>query len=103
MLVLIIYTYFGFAMFSTNDLFEKKISLIVYQYFITFDHFKGTLNKFFTLMKTPVSYTIFISMVIYIVTPCPSAPVKCAPVASPVNKFAEMVSPDPNYASSANK
>ena len=42
-------------------------------------------------------------MVIYIVTPCPSAPVKCAPVASPVNKFAEIVSPDPNYASSANK
>ena len=36
-------------------------------------------------------------------TPCPSAPVKCAPVASPVDKFAEIAAPVPNYASSFNK
>ena len=36
-------------------------------------------------------------------TPRPSAPVKCALVASPVDKFAEIVSPVPNYASPDNK
>ena len=30
--------------------------------------------------------------------PYPSVPVRCAPVASPVNKFAEIASPVPNYA-----
>ena len=37
-------------------------------------------------------------------TPCPSAPVRCALVAScPVGKFAEIASRVPNYASHANK
>ena len=36
-------------------------------------------------------------------TPCPSAPVRWAPVAYPVNKFAEIDSPVPNYASPAYK
>ena len=36
-------------------------------------------------------------------TPCPSAPVRCASVGSPVDKFAEVVSPVPNYTSPANK
>ena len=36
-------------------------------------------------------------------TPCPSAPVRCAPVASPVDKFSEIATPVPNYASPANK
>ena len=31
-------------------------------------------------------------------TPCPSAPARCAPVASPVNKFSGIASPVPNYA-----
>ena len=34
-----------------------------------------------------------------IIKPCPSAPVRC----TPVNKFAEIASPVPNYASSVNK
>ena len=33
-------------------------------------------------------------------TPYPSAPVKCGLVTSLVNKFAEIASPVPNYASS---
>ena len=37
------------------------------------------------------------------VTPGPSAPVRCAPVAFPINKFAEIASPTPNYASPLNK
>ena len=36
-------------------------------------------------------------------TPCPSASVRCTPVGSPVDKFAEIVSPVPNYASPTNK
>lgn len=36
-------------------------------------------------------------------TPCPSAPVGCAPVASPVDNFAEGASLIPNHASPANK
>ena len=36
-------------------------------------------------------------------TPCPSAPVRCALVASPVSKFAEIAFPVANYASPANK
>ena len=31
------------------------------------------------------------------ITPCPSALVRCAPVAFPVNKLAEIVFPVPNY------
>lgn len=34
---------------------------------------------------------------------CPSASVRCALVASPVNNFAEIVSPVPKYISPANK
>ena len=36
-------------------------------------------------------------------TPCPSASVRCTPVASPVDKFPDIAIPVPNYASSANK
>ena len=36
-------------------------------------------------------------------TPCPSAPVICAPVASTVDKFPEMATLDPNHASPVNK
>ena len=36
---------------------------------------------------------------VVMITHCPSAPVRCAPVASPVNKFAEIASPVPSYAS----
>ena len=36
-------------------------------------------------------------------TPCPGAPVRCAPVDSPVDKFPEIATPVPNYASPANK
>ena len=36
-------------------------------------------------------------------TPCPSAPVRCAPLASLVDNFAEITSSIPNYASPANK
>ena len=36
-------------------------------------------------------------------TPCPSVSVRCTPVGSPVDKFAEIVSPVPNYASPAIK
>ena len=36
-------------------------------------------------------------------TICPSVPVRCAPVVSPVDKFDEIASPVTNYASSANK
>ena len=36
-------------------------------------------------------------------TPCPSARVRCAPVASPVDNFAESASPVSNYVSPANK
>ena len=36
-------------------------------------------------------------------TPYPSAPVRCALLASPVDKFAEIVSQVPNYASPPNK
>ena len=35
--------------------------------------------------------------------PCPSAPVRCVPVVSPVVKFAEIFSPVPSYASPANE
>ena len=35
-------------------------------------------------------------------TAFPSAPRRCAPVAFPVNSFAEITSPVPNYASLAN-
>ena len=35
-------------------------------------------------------------------TPCLSAPVRCSPVASAVDKFNEIVSPVPNYASPTN-
>ena len=35
--------------------------------------------------------------------PCPSVPMRCTPVASPVNKFSEIVSPVPNYAFLVNK
>ena len=38
-----------------------------------------------------------------IATLCPSAPVRCAPLASPVDDFAESVYPVSNYASPANK
>ena len=38
-----------------------------------------------------------------IYTPCPSTPVRCAPVTSSIDKFAEIDSPVPNYASEANK
>ena len=36
-------------------------------------------------------------------TPHPSGPVRCTPVASPVNKFVEIVSPVSNYTSLAHK
>ena len=36
-------------------------------------------------------------------TPCLSATVRCAPVAFPVDKFAEIASPVLNYASQASK
>ena len=36
-------------------------------------------------------------------TPCPSASVRCASVASPVDKFAEITPPVPNYSPLANK
>ena len=36
-------------------------------------------------------------------TPCPSAPARRAPVASPFSKFAEIAYPVPNHASPANK
>ena len=36
-------------------------------------------------------------------TPCPSAPVRYAPVAYPVDNFAEFATPVPNYSSPANK
>ena len=36
-------------------------------------------------------------------TPCPSAPVRCAPMGSPVDKFPEIASPIRNYTSAANK
>ena len=36
-------------------------------------------------------------------TPCPSSPVRFAPVASPVDHFAEIFSAVPNYSSPANK
>ena len=35
--------------------------------------------------------------------PCPSSPVRCAAVASPVDNFAEITSPVRNYASPVNK
>ena len=38
-----------------------------------------------------------------IYTPCSSPLVRCALVASPVNKFAEIASPVPNYVSLTNK
>ena len=38
-----------------------------------------------------------------IYTPCPSSLVRCALVASLVNKFAEIASPVPNYVSLTNK
>ena len=38
-----------------------------------------------------------------LMTPCPSAPVRYAPVASPVNKFPETVSSFPKYPSQVNK
>ena len=43
-----------------------------------------------------------IGAVTVVYTPCPSAPVGCVPVASPVDKFTEIFSPVPNYASPAN-
>ena len=39
----------------------------------------------------------------YLNTLCPSAPVRCAPVVSPVNEFEEIASLVPNNASPANK
>ena len=36
-------------------------------------------------------------------TPCPVSLVRCAPVASSVDSFAEIPSPVPNYASPGNK
>ena len=36
-------------------------------------------------------------------TPCPSALVRCTLLASPVNKFAKIVFPVPNYTSPTNK
>ena len=36
-------------------------------------------------------------------TPCPSDMIRCTPVASPVDQFAESVSPAPIYAAPANK
>ena len=36
-------------------------------------------------------------------TPCQSVPVRCAPVAPPVDKFNEIASPVPNYNFPANK
>ena len=36
-------------------------------------------------------------------TPCPSATVRCTPLASPVDKFAEIASPVSNIASPVNK
>ena len=38
-----------------------------------------------------------------IYTPCPSAPVRYAPVGSPVDKSSEIATPVTNYASPANK
>ena len=39
----------------------------------------------------------------FLYTPCPSAPVRYALVASPVDNFAEIASPVQNYAFPANK
>ena len=36
-------------------------------------------------------------------TPCPSARVRCTPVASRINTFSEIASPVSNYASPVNK
>ena len=42
-------------------------------------------------------------MITYTNTSYPSSPVRCTPVTSSVDKFAEIAFPVPNYASPANK
>ena len=43
------------------------------------------------------------NLILNIYTPCPSAPVRCAPVSSLVDSFVQSASTVPNYASPANR
>ena len=83
---MILRKFFHFQIFKTFGNLKEDFSII--------------LSKSFSEQK---SYTKFLLKFLHTITPCPSAPVRCAPVASPVNKFAEIGSPIPNYDSPANK
>ena len=64
------------------------------------DYFHGS-RKLTKALKPPLS-KLHLNK-ITIATPCPSAPVTCAPVASPVDYLTEIGSAVPNYTSLANE